>query len=80
MGVLVGVSLGGRHGAVGVLNCDISELTGLSLDNVCYVLDLIVNHFLVLDVDQRCKEENAGEDQGQAPEGNELDKTVGNKG
>lgn len=59
-----------------MLSGEIFDLGGLLANDVTSVLDLSVNHVLVLDVDQRTKEGNTGSEQRHAPEWEQLDKVV----
>ena len=44
------------------------------------MVDLLVDELLVLDVDQRCKEQDASTEKTQAPKWKDLDKVVGDEG
>lgn len=60
-------------GDAGVVRSDITELGRLRADNVLHVLDLVVNDFAVLDVDERAKENNHVRHQSETPEWHDLD-------
>lgn len=62
-------------------------LSGQILDLICLVADdfscmlkLGVDDFLVFDIDQWAQEDDAGEEERQAPERKELDQVVGQEG
>jgi len=76
-GVVTSVGLDGRGGARGVVGSKLLDLGGLGIDNLGDVVELLVDDFLVVDVDQGCEVDARDTDQGEAPEGNELDEEVG---
>lgn len=78
--VVVDVLLRGRRGRRCVLRGDLAHLRGLLVDDAAGVLDLRVDHLLVLLVDQRRQEEQRRRDQREAPEWHDLDEVVGEEG
>ena len=76
VGVLVSVGLGSGISLVGVVGGDILELRCLGVDDVCNLLNLLVNDLAVLDVDQRCQEHGADGNQRHAPSRDEVDEAV----
>ena len=58
----------------------ILHLACLRVDDLGRVGQVGVNELLVVDVDQRAKVGQRGSDEGQAPEGDDLDQPVGEEG
>lgn len=63
-----------------MLSSEILDLSSLLRRQSAGTVQLCVNHFLVLDVDQRAEVSNGGSDQGQAPKRHKLDEEVGHEG
>ena len=59
-----------------VLASHLSELLGLSVDNITNLLKVVVNELLVSHIDQGRKENNGGGQQGKDPVGHDLDEIV----
>lgn len=62
-----------------MLRGEIFDLSSLGADNVGSVIDLFVDKLLVLNVDQRPKEDDAGTKETQSPKRKDLDEVVGNE-
>lgn len=69
--------LGGCRGGRDLLRGELLDLRGLLVDDGGGVGDLLVDELLVGLVDQRGQEEDRGGDEGEAPEGHDLDEVVG---
>lgn len=80
LGVFAGIGRDGVSGTFGVLSCHVFDLLALLGDHVSSVLELSIDDFLVLDVDERTKVDGKSCDQGKTPEWNELDQEIGNEG
>lgn len=78
--VVTSVGLDGRGGARRVVGSKVLDLGGLGVGNLRDVVDLLVDDFLVVDVDQGCEVDGRDTDQGEAPEGDKLDEEVGQQG
>jgi len=59
-----------------LLGCDITELAGLLVDDVTGVVEVVVDELLVLEVDQRSKVDDGGENKSNSPGWGELDEEV----
>jgi hypothetical protein len=79
-GRLLSVAAGNVHGVSGMLVGKTLDLLCLLVGNVVALLKLSIDGILVLDVDEGGEVGNAGSDQAQAPEGDELDEEVGDEG
>ncbi len=60
-----------------MLGSQVFDLASLLTDDMRGIRKLGVDQLLVLQVDQRAKEDDAGEEQRHAPEGEQLDEIVG---
>lgn len=63
-----------------MLGSNVFDLLALLADQVSSILELSIDNLLVLDVDERAKVDSNRGDQGEAPEWNELDQEIGDKG
>ena len=79
-GVVPSILLHARRGTVGVVVGHILHLACLGVDDLGGVGQVGVDELLVVDVDQRAKVGQRGSDEGQAPEGDDLDQPVGEEG
>lgn len=79
-GVLVGDVLDRMGSIGGVLASNLLELNSLLASNVVTLLELSIDNFLVLNVDEGAKVGDQGRNQSQAPERYELDEEVGGQG
>lgn len=77
---LLGVALHSLHGVSGMLVSKALDLLSLLVGNVVALLYLSIDDLLVLDVYEGTEEGDKCRDQGQAPEGDELDEEVGDEG
>jgi len=75
--VLADSALGDFSSTASMLGCEVAELTGLLVDDVTGIVEVVVDKFLVLEVGQRGKEDDGGEDEGNSPSWSELDEEVG---
>lgn len=62
-----------------VLRGKVFDLSSLGADKVRSVIDLFVDKLLILNVDQRPKEDDAGTKETQSPKREDLDEVVGNE-
>ena len=58
---------------------DLSKLLTLGVDDIAGLLQVVVDELLVCLVNEGCKEDDGGGDQGKAPVRDNLDKPVGEK-
>ena len=63
-----------------MLACKVAGLGGLSIDNAVSILDVVVNEFPVLDVDEWAEVRDGGEYEAEAPDWRELNQEVGAEG
>jgi len=63
-----------------MLASEIAHLGGLGVDDTVGALDVRVNKFAVLNVDERAEECDGREDEGKAPDWCELDEEIGDEG
>lgn len=59
-----------------MLSSDLFNLSGLLVDNLGCMLDVVVDQFLVAGVKERCHEGDSGRDQRESPERNDLNEVV----
>lgn len=78
--VVASVLLANGRNLLHLLRGNISDLSGLRVDKLRGVVELLINKLLVGSVNQRNKENDSGANNSKAPVGNELDKVVGNEG
>lgn len=78
--VVAGVLLANGRNLLHLLRGNISDLSGLRVDELRGVVELLINKLLVGGVNQRNKENDSGANNSKAPVGNELDKVVRNEG
>lgn len=62
-----------------MLRGKVFDLSSLGADNVRSVIDLFVDKLLILNVDQRPEEDDAGTKETQSPKREDLDEVVGNE-
>ena len=80
LGVLSSIVLEGLGSVAGMLSCKILDLIGLLARQSASMVELCVNHFLVLDINQRTEIGDGSSDQAQAPKRNKLDEEVRDEG
>lgn len=78
--VLLGVALHSLGSISSVLVGKTLDLSCLLASNLSTLLQLSINDFFVLDVDERSEVGDESSDQGQAPEWDKLDEVVGDQG
>lgn len=71
---------GGLESLVGVLSGNLAELRGLLVGELGGVVEVAVDQFLVLDVDQRSEVDDAGGEEQETPLGSDLDEEVADEG
>lgn len=77
LGCVVGrILFHGVGGASGMLTSQVFDLVCLGIHNVGSVCNLVVNDFLVGDVDEGSQVQNRGTDQGETPKRNNLDQPI----
>jgi hypothetical protein len=79
VGVLAGVRLDRLETLAGVLTSQRLDLLGLLGHDSRGLLDLLIDEFLVEDVDEGGEEEDAGAEKSHTPHGDELDEVVGDE-
>ena len=63
-----------------MLGSQVPDLAGLLSDGGASIVQLLINEPLVLDIDERSKEDDSGEDESNAPSWDNLDEEVADEG
>lgn len=63
-----------------MLSGEVAYLGSLRVDDAMSIGDMMVNEFLVLDIDQGTKISDGSEDEAETPKRSELDEEVGDEG
>lgn len=74
--VVTYILLSDLGGLLSVLLGNGAELSGLGIDNLAGVLQLVVNELLVGSVDERGEKDDSGADDGETPVWDDLDEVV----
>ena len=77
--VISSIGLHGLGGSSSVVFCKTLDLMSLPVQNLRHVLDLFVDEFLVVDVDQRRKEHDRDGDKRETPKWKEVDEPIGDQ-
>jgi hypothetical protein len=76
LGILSGIGTNRLGSTARMLSCEIAHLCSLRVDDITCLVDVLVDEFLVLEVDERGDECDGCGDETKSPEGNPLDEPV----